>query len=139
NLYNYIKLLTAIIGVLLLFLFKNNIFTVLKETIPLISNNYVIIQRVQALSDFILIFTLQVSLKARINDLNLSFQTFLENPIWGKGYIISSDIYSTGIGMHSHFLDDLARFGLFNFLIQILVYYVFYKFVSLNLERKIKR
>lgn len=135
----YIKyfLLSSII--LLLFLFKNYFLSKIVNSIYAVTDNYIIIQRVQAIANVLIDFSLQGSLKARMGDLATSLRTFTEHPFLGKGYLLSQDIYSTGIGMHSHLLDDLARFGIFVFIIEIMVYVIFVKFINEQLESKTRK
>ena len=62
----------------------------------------------------------------RFNLINLSFQTFLKNPLVGVGYDkedINGDIniaYKIGIGMHSELVDFLPRYGLIGVLFLLL-------------------
>ncbi|MDP9739957.1 UNVERIFIED_ORG: hypothetical protein QFZ59_001787 [Bacillus sp. B2I3] len=137
--YNYMKFLILILSFSVFIIFKNNISSAIDKWIVSVTDNYIIIQRVQAISKLVLDFGFEGSLSARMKDLNISINTFLEYPFLGKGYLLSSDILSTGIGMHSHLLDDLARFGIMGFTFEIMVYIVFIIYVINNLDKKLRK
>lgn len=63
----------------------------------------------------------QGSFATRLEDMKTSMISFIINPIFGKGLIYHNDISKTGIGMHSHIFDELARFGLSG-LVLIIIY-----------------
>ena len=54
----------------------------------------------------------QGSLPARMDDMGISFNSFLASPILGVGMVYGLDPTATGIGMHSQVVDDLGRYGL---------------------------
>lgn len=52
---------------------------------------------------------------SRIYTLRVSWQTFLSNPFIGVGYKYGNTyslLYQNGVGVHSEFLDSLAKFGI---------------------------
>lgn len=63
-------------------------------------------------------------INARQNLSLVSFETFFKHPIFGVNHKLDQDIHigQQGIGNHSEWLDSLARYGLFAFL---LLYFLF--------------
>jgi hypothetical protein len=54
----------------------------------------------------------QGSLPARMDDMAISFNSFLASPILGVGMMYGLDPTAIGIGQHSQVVDDLGRYGL---------------------------
>lgn len=67
------------------------------------------------------------SLLERYRAALLSIDTFLTHPIVGVGMVFDADYYSTGVGMHSQFLDDLARYGGIGLLLWGSIYLLFFR------------
>jgi hypothetical protein len=125
----YMKLFTIItflIFFLVLLIFKDPIAIWLYQTSYNI-NNIFYCMRVQELALNMLGVGTEGSFRLRMYDIGLSMQSFLTNPILGKGLIYSDNLHMTGIGMHSQIVDDLARFGLTGGLILGNIYYKWFK------------
>jgi hypothetical protein len=96
--------------------------------------------RLQELAFFMRGISSDGSLTARMDDIVLSLNSFLSSPLFGKGLIYHSDLYLTGIGMHSQIIDDLARHGLIGSSILCAIYFKWYKsyyMMAKNRELKI--
>ncbi|WP_137790961.1 hypothetical protein [Bacillus sp. E(2018)] len=135
----YLKVCLFISSLSLIFLFRDFFLSTIIDWIYAVTDNYIIIHRVEALTKVLTDFSFYGTLEARMKDLVISLKTFTEYPLFGRGYLLSDDIYSTGIGMHSHLLDDLARFGIFVFTFQLLVYAFFVKYVNRLLEIRTRK
>src|SRR5699024_10895880 len=66
----------------------------------------------------------------RTQKYQMSFDTFVDNPITGVGGYYYVD--GVGVGYHSQILDDLARYGVLGLLFYILFFYYFYKYVKIQ-------
>jgi len=73
-------------------------------------NNEAILIRLKSISDFSVTGMLSGNMASRMEVYLESFNTFLENPL-GVGPQYSYVAFDQGIGYHSQFLDDLARYG----------------------------
>ena len=95
------------------------LFSLFKDKIPI---NDRLLNRIEATSQL----DTDSEYFERFNLINLSFQTFLKNPLVGVGYDkedINGDIniaYKIGIGMHSELVDFLPRYGLIGVLFLLL-------------------
>lgn len=72
---------------------------------------------------------------SRVYLMNVSINTFLKNPILGKGIYYHNFAI---VGGHSQILDDLARFGLIGYGIIIMPIVNFFKFLIKNLDEEKK-
>lgn len=119
-----------VIGLIIIMAFSSAISNKIVERAKKIEN-YVIRERIISIIN--LVNNKQddknSSMNARFNDISISLKTFTNNYLVGRGFLVSNDIQSTGIGMHSHFIDDLARFGILGFSIEIIIYFLFFKYV----------
>lgn len=107
--------------IILIFLFISSTIILNKETISLwiynfadFFNNDIISGRLKDISYFILGQNLDEfsSVGNRWQGLILSFNTFIKNPFTGVGAFYDLDHISRGVGGHSQWLDDLARYGI---------------------------
>jgi O-antigen ligase len=77
-------------------------------------NNEEILARLEALATFGSTGVVGGNLESRVEVYLASINTFLEHP-FGVGPEYSFVTLENGIGYHSQFLDDLARYGIFGF------------------------
>lgn len=135
-----IKNLLFLFLIVIVFIFREPLVIRLKDTFLQFTDNYVVIERINSLSDLLIGNNMvSGSLEARFKDIFISFNTFLNNLILGKGFLVSTDLELTGIGMHSYFMDDLARFGITGMGIQIYIYIKAYFKISKLLNPKMKK
>lgn len=134
-----IKLIIFSLFIALLLIFEKDILYSFYKWVASVTDNYIILQRVNSLCNMLMGLGTEGSLAARLNDIKISVSTFLEYPIFGKGYLMSKYINNTGIGMHSHVFDDLARFGIFGFIIEMSVYFIFASYVCKALNTNIRK
>lgn len=119
--------------------FRQPTISIFNKIITNISDNYIITERLEIIESLIMNYRVSGTLSARIKDNIISLNTFLENPFLGKGIIYSEDISTTGIGMHSYILDDLARYGLLGFGFELSVYILFIKLILRRIKTRIIR
>lgn len=103
--------------------FIGSYFLELSSTI----NNDLYSERLEGIAAFLMGLKQEGSLTLRIEDLIISFKSFFSNLFFGKGMIYHNDIHTTGIGMHSQIIDDMARYGLFGYFVFILIIIIFLK------------
>lgn len=120
------KYFSFLITITFFLIFKSSILENINNLTRIFTDNYIVLHRVEAATNFLNNFSTIGTLEARFEDLKISFLTFLEYPLFGKGFIVSDHIVESGIGMHSHFFDTLARFGIVGFLIELSIYILFY-------------
>jgi len=123
----YLSLTTFLISIFVLFFIKNYIMNYLIDIFTK-SSNFFYTQRLNEVYQFMLGNSKDGSLSERIDNIKISLQTFYQNFLTGRGFIYSSNINETGIGMHSQLIDDLARFGLIGVLF---TFFIFYKYIKL--------
>lgn len=122
----YLNLTLLLILILILFFMKNYIMNYL-ISISLKSSNFFYTQRLNEVYQFMLGNSKDGSLSERMDNIKISLQTFYQNFLTGRGFIYSSNVNETGIGMHSQLIDDLARFGLIGLLFTISIFYIYIK------------
>ena len=116
----------------LIILFKSIIVDVIIDISNYIDNP-LYYSRIISLTNFIEGHQTVGSLSERLTSIKISFNTFLENPLFGKGMVYQANTYESGIGMHSQLIDDLGRYGLLGFtyfLILIYLYFLNNKIIS---------
>ena len=91
-----------------------------------IINNPTISERLLSLASSLSSGSAEGDLSSRVNLYLSSLNTFLEQP-WGVGPEYTFVNYEKGIGYHSQFLDDLARYGVFALIFYIAFFAGYYK------------
>lgn len=117
--------LFAIILIVVLFLPWESIFNWLSKTI----SNKDISKRMTELSLFFSTGNATGDSALRSLAYESSLKTFLSNP-FGIGPLYSYKLGEDGIGYHSQFLDDLARYGVFGLAFYIMFFYRYYKMLK---------
>lgn len=82
--------------------------------------------RIKEIALFLSTGNMEGDLSLRSNAYRYSIETFLHNP-FGIGPEYSYIVGNNGVGHHSQFLDDLARFGIFGLAFYIAFFVSYYK------------
>lgn len=132
-----IKLFILIVIILFVLLIKDPLFSYIKSNISNFTENYILIERVGIICDIFINFEVTGTLLSRLENYRISLHSFFNSPLFGIGFIVSDDINTSGIGMHSFIFDQLARFGIIPFLGEIFIYILLIR--KLNRIFKVKK
>ena len=91
-------------------------------------NNETISERLHSISTSIAYGMASGNLASRADVYMSSLNTFLKHP-FGVGPEYTYSTFENGIGYHSQFLDDLARYGIFGIIFYIAFFIGYYKLI----------